>query len=390
MPDINQFQRISKLPPYVFAEINKIRDEKRRAGEDIIDFGMGNPAFSPPKKVIEKLGELIKNEESHKYTNPQGIIELRDAYSKYYKKRFSVDICPENEISISIGSKEGISSLALAISCENTNIIVSDPCYPIHKLAFEMAGANVISIKNSDAEEYFQKFQEIVHKADKKIFAIIVNYPSNPSAETVNLDFYQRLVKFCKTHSIYIISDLAYSEIYYQEKTPSILEVEGAKDVAIEFSSISKTYSMAGWRIGFATGNKFLISALTKIKSYLDYGNFSPLQYATITALEECDEYVANIRQLYKKRRDVFVEELKNIGWTVTTPKASMFIWTKIPDEYKQLSSLEFSKLLIEKIGIIVAPGSGFGDGGEGFIRISLIENEDRIKEAVKRMRTLF
>jgi alanine-synthesizing transaminase len=389
------FPRISQLPAYVFAEINRIRDEKRAAGEDVIDFGMGNPLYPPPQIVRDKLSETVKDGYQHGYSQTIGIKPLRDAQTAYYKRRFNVDICPDSELIVSIGSKEGISSLALAISGPDDEVIVSNPCYPIHKFGFILAGAKVKEIKSKNAADYLQKLKKHVLQKSKKSLAmplaVVVNYPCNPTAETVELSFYEELVSFCKEHNIYIISDLAYAEIYFDERkpTPSILQVPGAKDIAVEFTSVSKTYSMAGWRIGFIAGNNVLINALSTIKSYLDYGNFAPLQIATVTAINKCDSYILHVKSVYKERRDIFAKLLNEAGWDVRVPEASMFIWTELPKKYKHLTSIEFCKKLASECGVIVSPGTGFGTGGEGFVRMSLIEDETRIREAVNRIKKI-
>jgi alanine-synthesizing transaminase len=382
------FYTISKLPSYVFAEVNEIKAKARAEGKDIIDFGMGNPMSRPPQKVIDKLTESAAKDNTHGYSMSKGIKGLRKAQAGYYKKRFNVDVDPESEVVTTIGSKEGLFSLCLAIAGPDDDIVVPDPCYPIHMWGVVIAGSNVVALENSSAEGYFSEFRKYVENCKKKPLAIIVNYPSNPTAEVVGIDYYERLVEFCKLHEIYIISDLAYAEIYYgQERTPSILEVEGAKDIAVEFTSLSKTYSMAGWRIGFAVGSKDLVGAMIKMKSYLDYGIFTPIQIAATVAINDSDEYIPEIREMYKQRRDSLVSGLENAGWTVTSPEASMFIWTKLPEKLQHLTSLEFSKLLLEKADVAVAPGVGFGDKGEGFVRMALVENKNRIRQAVRNIK---
>lgn len=382
------FYRIAKLPSYVFAEVNNLKNLYRSKGHDIIDFGMGNPMYKPPNKVIKKLATCIQKDNLHGYSVSRGIKGLRKAQAEYYQKRFNVDLDFESEVIVSIGSKEGISSLALAISGPNDVIVVPDPSYPIHSWGFTIAGARVKKIPHKTPEKFFLAFKKYVESTKKSPLAVIVNYPCNPTAQIVDLDFYTELVKFCKYHNIYIISDLAYAELYFNDSPPpSILQVKGAKDIAVEFSSISKTYSMAGWRIGFAVGNKHIIAAISKIKSYLDYGIFTPLQIASTVAINECAEYPAMMRDIYKERRDIFTNILKQGGWHVTIPEASMFIWTKLPEQYKHLTSLEFSKLLIEKANVAVSPGNGFGKAGEGYIRISLVENKNRIRQGAKNIK---
>ncbi len=382
------FYRLSQLPSYVFAEVNQHKADKRQAGFDVIDFGMGNPTSKPPENVISKLSEAVAKENIHGYSTSKGIKGLRKAQANYYKKRFNVDLDPESELIVSIGSKEGLSSLALAISGPGDQIIVPDPSYPIHSWGFIIAGADVVRIKHETPREFLEQFKQHVETSHTKPLAVIVNYPCNPTAQIVDLEFYEELVDFCRNKKIYIISDLAYAEIYFGDTPPpSILQVKGAKDVAIEYSSVSKTYSMAGWRIGFAAGNKDLIAALGRIKSYLDYGIFTPLQIAATVAINEADDYIANIREEYKLRRDILVENLQQANWQVTIPEASMFVWTKLPEQYQDLSSLEFSKLLLENANVAVSPGAGFGAGGEGYIRISIVENTMRTRQGAKNIK---
>jgi alanine-synthesizing transaminase len=384
----NNFHRLTQLPPYVFAEVNQQKYYKRFTGNDIIDCGMGNPMYKPPKEVIRKLKESANKANTHGYSTSKGIKGLRLAQANYYQKRFAVNLDPEKEIIVTIGSKEGLSSLATAISSKNDTIIVPDPCYPIHKWGFIIAGAKVKHIKHKNPQTYLKNLKKYIEKSSKKPLAIIVNYPGNPTADIVSLDFYEELVDFCLYHKIYIISDLAYSEIYFtEEMPPSILQIKNAKNIAIEFTSMSKTYSMSGWRIGFAAGNKELIAAITKIKSFLDYGIFTPMQVAATVAINDCDYYPEMMRNIYKERRDIFCKILHDAGWNVPMPNASMFIWTKLPNKYSQLNDQEFTKLLLEKANIAVSPGSGFGDGGKNYIRISLVENKNRIRQGAKNIR---
>ena len=382
------FYRISQLPAYVFAEVNAKRAEARGQGKDIIDFGMGNPDSQPPLKVLDKLSSTAHKANTHSYSVSKGIKGLRKAQAEYYMKRFGVELNYENEIIANIGSKEGLSSLALAISGPGDDIVVPNPSYPIHTWGFIIAGANVIKIKNLNKEEFFESFKKHVETSSKKPLAVVINYPGNPTAEIADIEFYEKIVDFCKFHNIYIISDLAYAEIYFSEKpTPSILQVKGAKDIAIEFTSLSKTYSMAGWRVGFTVGNPYLIAAITKIKSYLDYGIYTPIQVASTVAINECDDYIELIRKKYKQRRDILVEGLHQAGWNVPCPEASMFIWSKLPEQYSHLSSLGFSKLLLEKAEVVVSPGNGFGEMGEGYVRMALVENKNRIRQAVRNIK---
>lgn len=379
------FYKIGLLPPYVFAEVNKIKAAARSAGHDIIDFGMGNPDSAPPEHVIEKLRETLKDPKVHRYSLSRGIQGLRKAQAGYYARRFGVDIDPENEVVVTIGSKEGLANLAQAITGPGDRFVVPDPSYPIHVWGFVIAGAEVVPIPNSTGEDFFIALKAIFDDGKRKPVALVVNYPCNPTAQSATLEFYERVIEICKHYGVYVLSDLAYCELYYNgNPPPSILQVKGAKDIAVEFTTVSKTYSMAGWRIGFAVGNKTLISALTKIKSYLDYGTFLPVQVAAAAALNGSQDYVVNLRAMYKERRDILAEGLIDAGWNVTIPDASMFLWAEIPDAYKKLGCLEFSKLLLQKADVAVAPGIGFGAGGEGFVRIALVENKHRIRQAVR------
>ena len=382
------FYRIAKLPPYVFAQVNAKRALERSKGRDIIDLGMGNPDSMPPQKVIDKLSLAAQGSNIHSYSISKGIKGLRKAQCEYYQHRFGVELDYEKELIANIGSKEGLSSLALAMTGPGDDIIVPNPSYPIHSWGFIIAGANVVDIENLNQYRFFSLFKNYVEKTSKKPLAVVINYPNNPTSETTNIEFYEKIVDFCKFHNIYIISDLAYAEIYFSDTPPpSILQVKGAKDIAIEFTSLSKSFSMAGWRIGFTAGNKDLIAAVTKMKSYLDYGIFTPMQIAATVAINDCVDYIADIRSLYKQRRDILVSGLQQAGWDVPCPDASMFIWTKIPESYRHLSSLDFSKFLLEKAEVAVSPGNGFGKMGEGYVRISLVENKNRIRQAVKNIK---
>lgn len=379
------FYRIGRLPAYVFAEVNRMKADARAAGRDVIDFGMGNPDSAPPQHVLDKMAETIRDPKASRYSLSRGIHGLRKAQAAYYQRRFGVSLDMDSEIVVTIGSKEGLASLAQAITGPGDRFIVPDPSYPIHVWGFVMAGAEVVGVPNTTAEAFFEGLNAVLNDGGKKPVAIVVNYPCNPTADSASLEFYQRLVDVCKQHSVYILSDLAYGEIYFgNTKPPSILQIEGAKDIAVEFTSVSKTYSMAGCRIGFCVGNKQLISALTKIKSYLDYGTFLPLQVASAAALNGPQDYVDDLRALYKSRRDVLCDGLKDAGWDVTVPDASMFVWAKIPEAYQSIGSLEFSKLLLKHADVAVAPGVGFGPGGEGYVRIALVENKHRIRQAVR------
>lgn len=382
----DDFYRIKRLPPYVFAEVSRMKAAARAEGRDIIDFGMGNPDSAPPAHAIEKLGETLKDPKASRYSLSRGIHGLRKAQAGYYKRRFGVEIDPDSEMVVTIGSKEGLAHLATAITGPGDTFIVPDPSYPIHMWGFVIAGAaEVLTIPNTTGEEFFVALKKLLDTAKRKPVALVVNFPCNPTAATVDLAFYEQVVGLCRHYGVYVLSDLAYCEIYFDgNPPPSILQVKGAKDIAVEFTSVSKTYSMAGWRIGFAAGNKKLVAALTKMKSYLDYGTFLPVQVAAAAAINGPQEYVASLRKLYKDRRDVLCRGLKEAGWEVEIPNASMFVWARLPEKYRHLSSLEFSKLLLEKADVAVAPGLGFGPGGEGYVRLALVENKHRIRQAVR------
>jgi alanine-synthesizing transaminase len=382
----DDFYRIKRLPPYVFAEVNKMKAHARANGHDIIDFGMGNPDSSPPPHVIEKLRETLKDPKVHRYSLSRGIQGLRKAQVAYYQRRFGVELDPESEIVVTIGSKEGLANMAEAISGPGDSFIVPDPSYPIHTWGFVIAGADVVSIPNRTDESFFTSLKKVLDTSSRKPVALVVNYPCNPTAVTVDLAFYEQVVDICRHYGIYVLSDLAYCELYFDgNPPPSILQVKGAKDIAVEFTSMSKTYSMAGWRIGYCVGNKKLVAALTKIKSYLDYGTFLPVQVAATAALNGPQHYVDNLRGMYKERRDILAEGLIDAGWdNVVIPSASMFLWLPLPKAYAHIGCLEFSKLLLKHADVAVAPGIGFGPGGEGFVRIAIVENKHRIRQAVR------
>jgi alanine-synthesizing transaminase len=381
----NEFYRIKRLPPYVFAEVNKMKAQARADGHDIIDFGMGNPDSAPPPHVVEKLRETLKDPKVHRYSLSRGIHGLRKAQAAYYQRRFGIELDPDTEIVVTIGSKEGLANMAEAISSPGDTFIVPDPSYPIHTWGFVIAGAEVVSVPNTADERFFVALKQILDTASRKPVALVVNYPCNPTAATVDLAFYEQVVDICKHYGIYVLSDLAYCELYFNGKPPpSILQVKGAMDVAAEFTSMSKTYSMAGWRIGYAVGNRKLIAALTKIKSYLDYGTFLPIQVAATAALNGPQEYVNKLRAMYKERRDILADGLLDAGWNITVPDASMFLWVPIPPPYAKIGCLEFSKLLLKHADVAVAPGIGFGPGGEGYVRIAIVENKHRIRQAVR------
>ena len=381
----DEFYRIKRLPPYVFAEVNKMKAQARADGHDIIDFGMGNPDSAPPHHVIDKMRETLKDPKVHRYSLSRGIQGLRRAQAGYYQRRFGVELDPETEVVVTIGSKEGLANMAEAISGPGDCFIVPDPSYPIHTWGFVIAGADVVSIPNIPNAEFFVALKQVIETVQRKPVALVVNYPCNPTAMSVDLAFYEQVIDVCRHYGIYVLSDLAYCELYYNGKPPpSILQVKGAKDIAVEFTTMSKTYSMAGWRIGYAVGNPKLIAALTKIKSYLDYGTFLPIQVAATAALNGPQDYVETLRGMYRERRNILAEGLADAGWDVPVPDASMFLWAPVPEAYRRVGCLEFSKLLLKHADVAVAPGIGFGPGGEGFVRIALVENKHRIRQAVR------
>ena len=384
----DEFYRIKRLPPYVIAEVNAMRHAARQAGRDIIDLGMGNPDLPPPQHVIDKLCEVAQNPDAHGYSQSKGIPGLRKAQANYYSRRFEVDLDPEEEVVVTLGSKEGLASLATAITAPGDTVLAPNPCYPIHTFGFIIAGASIRSVPTTPDEQYWESLEKAMHFTVPRPTVLIVNYPSNPTAETVDLAFYERLVAWAKENKIWILSDLAYSELYYDgNPTRSILEVPGAKDVAVEFTSMSKTYSMAGWRMGFAVGNRKLIAALSRVKSYIDYGAFTPVQAAAVAALNGPQDIVEKNRQLYRKRRDVMVEAFGRAGWEIPAPKASMFAWAPLPPALTEMGSLEFSKQLLTQAEVAVAPGVGYGEEGEGFVRIAMVENEQRLRQAARNIK---
>jgi len=387
-PMSEEFYRIKRLPPYVIAEVNTMRAAARSAGEDIIDLGMGNPDLPPPAHVIEKLCEVAQKPDSHGYSASKGIPGLRKAQANYYGRRFGVDIDPENEVVVTMGSKEGLASLATAITAPGDVVLAPNPSYPIHTFGFIIAGATIRSVPTTPDENYFRSLERAMAFTVPRPSILVVNYPSNPTAETVDLAFYERLVAWAKENKVWILSDLAYSELYFDgNPTPSILQVKGGKDVAVEFTSLSKTYSMAGWRVGFAVGNRELIAAMTRVKSYLDYGAFTPIQAAACAALNGPQDIVEQNRQLYHKRRDILVEAFGRAGWDIPPPRASMFAWAPLPPALAHLGSLEFSKQLLTEANVAVAPGVGYGEDGEGYVRIAMVENEHRLRQAARNVK---
>ncbi len=388
---MQELEKLNRLPPYVFAEVNRIKDDARSKGKDIIDFGMGNPDSPTPKHIVDKLIEAVQDPKSHRYSASKGIPGLRKAQAKYYERRFNVKLNYESEVVATLGSKEGLANMAQVLSVPSDTFLVPNPAYPIHAFGFIISGANLIHYRINEEIDLMTEITEKVESSKSPVKAIVINFPSNPTARICSKDFYQEIVTYAKKHDIIILSDLAYSEIYFHEddKPSSILEIEGAKDVAVEFTSMSKTFSMPGWRMGFAVGNEYLISALTRIKSYLDYGAFTPIQVASVTALKSDEKFIDDIRKVYKERRDILIDSFSNAGWHIPPPKATMFAWSSIPEKYSYMTSLEFSKLLLEKADIAVSPGLGFGEFGEGFVRLSMVENEQRVRQAARNLRKL-
>ncbi len=385
------FHRIKRLPPYVFAEVNAMKASARAAGEDVIDFGMGNPDSPTPQHVVDKLVETVADPRTHRYSTSRGIPGLRRANAAYYERRFGVDIDPETETIVTLGSKEGFANLAQAISAPGDVIVVPNPSYPIHAYGFIIAGAALRHVPVGPDVNFMAELERAVQYSVPPPLALVLNFPANPTAMVVDLEFYERVVAFCKKHDIIIISDLAYAEIYFDgNPPPSILQIPGARDIAVEFTSLSKTYSMPGWRMGFATGNAKIIAALARIKSYLDYGAFTPIQVAATAALNGPQDCVDEFRDVYQRRRVVMVESFGQAGWDVPPPPATMFAWAPIPEPFAHLGSLEFSKLLLAEAQVAVSPGLGFGEYGDGFVRIALVENRQRIRQAARNVKQFF
>lgn len=387
----NDFPRIKRLPPYVFNITNELKMAARHRGEDIIDLSMGNPDGDTPKHIVDKMVEVAQRPGTHGYSASRGIPRLRKAISDWYKRRWDVDIDPDKEAIVTIGSKEGIAHLMLATCDRGDTVLVPNPSYPIHIYGSIIAGADVRSVRMGPGIDFFSEFERAVTETTPKPKLMILGFPSNPTAQCVDLDFFENIVALAKKHGVYIVHDLAYADIVYDGfKAPSIMQVPGAKDVAVEFFTMSKSYNMAGWRIGFMVGNRELVGALTRIKSYHDYGTFTPIQVGAIEALNGPQECVEEVRKEYEHRRDVMVKGLHDLGWMVEKPKASMYIWAELPEFYKSMGSVEFSKRLLEKAKVAVSPGIGFGEYGEGFVRIALIENADRIRQALRGIRQMF
>jgi len=382
------FHRIRRLPPYVFEGVNRVKAVARNRGEDIIDLGMGNPDLPAPLHVVEKLKETIGRPHTDRYSASRGIPGLRRAQAAYYDRRFGVKVDPETQICVTLGSKEGFANMAQAITAPGDLVLVPNPSYPIHAFGFLMAGGVIRSVPCEPGPNFFHALERAVIHSIPQPIALIVCYPSNPTACVADLDFYRDVVAFAKKHDLLVLSDVAYAEVYFENNPPpSILQVPGAMDLAVEFTSMSKTFSMPGWRVGFAVGNERLVSALMRVKSYLDYGAFTPVQVAATAALNGPEDCINEMRATYKRRRDALVESFTRAGWPIPAPKASMFAWAPMPERFASLGSLEFSKLLVEKAAVAVSPGVGFGEHGEGYVRIALVENEQRIRQAARNLR---
>ncbi len=388
---MEEFRRIKRLPPYVFAIVNALKAEARARGEDIIDFGMGNPDQPTPKHIVDKLVEVAQRRDTHRYSQSRGIPRLRRAICNWYKDRYDVDLDPETEAIVSIGSKEGLAHLALACLGPGDSVLVPNPAYPIHPYGFVIAGADVRHVPLVPGVDFFEELEKAIVESWPRPKMLVINFPGNPTTQCVELDFFERVVAIAKEHNIWVIHDIAYADIVFDGyKAPSILQVPGAKEIAVEFFSLSKSYNMPGWRVGFMVGNPVLVAALAKIKSYLDYGTFTPIQVAAIAALEGPQECVQEIRDMYQKRRDVLCDGLNALGWKVEKPKATMFVWAKIPEAYQPMGSLEFSKKLITDAKVAVSPGIGFGQHGDDHVRFSLIENEHRTRQALRGIKDMF
>lgn len=391
LPVIEEFHSIKRLPPYVFAEVNRLKADARAAGADIIDLGMGNPDLPTPQHIIDKLVETVAKPRTHRYSASKGISGLRRAQAAYYDRRFGVKLNPETQVIATLGSKEGFANMAQAITAPGDVILVPNPTYPIHEFGFIISGAAIRHLPAGNGEDFLRALERAWSHSVPKPRAVVLNFPANPTAMVADLDFYTEVVALAKKLDLIILSDVAYSEIYFDgNPPPSMLEVPGAIDVTVEFTSLSKTYNMPGWRMGFAVGNERLIGALARVKSYLDYGAFTPIQVAAAAALNGPQECVAEIREIYKTRRDCLVESFARAGWDVPPPPATMFCWAPIPKPFQHLGSVEFSKLLIEKADVAVSPGLGFGEYGEGYVRVALVENEQRIRQAGRNLKKFF
>lgn len=385
------FHKTRRLPPYVFEQVNRLKAKARAGGADIIDLGMGNPDLPTPQSVVDKLCEVVQDPRTHRYSASKGIPGLRRAQANYYERRFGVKLNPDTQVVATLGSKEGFANMAQAITAPGDVVLCPDPTYPIHSFGFIMSGGVIRSMPVTPDDSFLEALDRAVRHSIPKPLAVILNYPSNPTAYVADRHFYKAVVDFAKKNDLILLSDLAYAEIYFDDNPPpSVLEVPGAMDVTVEFTSMSKTFSMPGWRMGFAVGNERLISALTRVKSYLDYGAFTPIQVAATAALNGDGSDIEEVRSIYKKRRDIMVESFARAGWDVPPPPASMFAWVPIPEKYKHLGSLEFSKILIENADVAVAPGVGFGEHGDDHVRIALVENEHRLRQAARNIKRFF
>lgn len=388
---MDDFPRIKRLPPYIFSITDSLKREARARGEDIIDFGMGNPDQPTPQHIVDKLVETVQRGDTHRYSQSKGIPRLRLAICNWYKDRFDVDLDHDSEAIVTMGSKEGIAHLAMAILGPGDAVLVPNPTYPVHPYGFVIADADVRHVPLTPDVDFFEELQSAIVNSWPKPKVLIINFPGNPTTQCVDLEFFQKVIDIAREHGIWVVQDLAYADLAYDGyKVPSILQVPGAKDIAVEFFTMSKSYNMPGWRVGFCVGNASLVGALGRIKSYLDYGMFTPVQVAAITALEGDQSCVATIRETYQKRRDVLCQGLNSIGWSVELPKATMFVWAKIPAQFQNMGSLEFSKLLLSEASVAVSPGIGFGQHGDDHVRFALIENEHRTRQALRGIRRMF
>ncbi len=389
-PEMVDFRRISRLPPYVFNIVNELKAAARARGEDIIDFGMGNPDQPTPPHIVEKLVEVSRRKDTHRYSQSRGIPRLRRAMCNWYKERYDVDLDPETQAIVTIGSKEGLAHLALATVGAGDTVLVPNPAYPIHPYGFIIAGADVRHVPLKPGVDFFEELHRAIHESWPRPKMLVLNFPGNPTTQCIELDFFERVVAMCKEHNIWLVHDLAYADIVFDGyKAPSVLQIPGAEEIAVEFFSLSKSYNMPGWRVGFMCGNETLVAALARIKSYLDYGTFTPIQVAAIAALEGPQDCVRQISDMYQSRRDVLCDGLNNAGWEVEKPQATMFVWAPIPEPFRDMGSLEFSKLLLKEAKVAVSPGIGFGEHGDSHVRFGLIENEHRTRQAVRGIRDL-